>query len=142
MVSPICCALDKPTFINGIAILTSPQKPLKRSSLQPPWSTTLYFFLCMGGFVVQTDTGPPKRFDPADLVDMINDGTVETPMVSDADINDHSKASWLTKSLALLQVIWFVTQLLARAIERLPVTTLELFTMSIIVCALATYAFY
>lgn len=80
-------------------------------------------------------------FRPEDTVRLIHENIVETPNLEVQDIDDRSKASWITKSLALIQIIWFLTQLLARAIQKLPVTTLELFTLSIVSCAGFTYGF-
>src|SRR5277367_4161762 len=46
------------------------------------------------------------------------------------EIQDRSKSDWLAKTLALLQTLWFVTQCIARAIENLPTTELEIVTLA------------
>lgn len=96
----------------------------------------------MGGFVVQVDSTRNMLFKPEDAARLIHENIVEIPTLIDKDIDDHSKASWVSKSVALIQIIWFLTQLLARVIQRLPVTTLELFTLSIVSCAGFIYGFY
>lgn len=58
---------------------------------------------------------------------------------SKVELMDKSKGNWISKSITSIQVIWFVSQLVGRAIQRLPVTTLELFTCAIVVCTVATY---
>ncbi|KAF2676718.1 hypothetical protein K458DRAFT_379424 [Lentithecium fluviatile CBS 122367] len=103
------------------------------------WSLKQYHFLYMGGFVVQTDPTNKKCFLPKDFLRLIKEEVVEMPIIENEDIDDRSKASWVTKSIALVQVSWFLTQLLARAIKHLPVTTLELYTLSIVICAFVTY---
>ncbi|KAF2181756.1 hypothetical protein K469DRAFT_518305, partial [Zopfia rhizophila CBS 207.26] len=60
------------------------------------------------------------------------------PTIDGSDIDDKSKATWLTKSIALVQVVWFIAQIFGHAIQQLPVTTLELFTLSIVFCAAIT----
>lgn len=96
----------------------------------------------MGGFVVQVDSTRKMVFYPEITLRLIRDNIVDTPTLEKKDIEDHSKASWVTKSLAIIQIIWFLTQLLARAIQKLPVTTLELFTLSIVSCVCFTYGFH
>jgi hypothetical protein len=61
---------------------------------------------------------------------------------SDATIQDKSKSDSLAKSLALLQCTWFVAQVIARAIDSLPITTLELGTTALIGCASVAYGFW
>jgi hypothetical protein len=61
---------------------------------------------------------------------------------SDATIQDKSKSDSLAKSLALLQCTWFVAQVIARAIDSLPLTALELGTTALIGCASVAYGFW
>ena len=44
--------------------------------------------------------------------------------------------------ITCLQILWFVVQLIGRAVQHLPTTGLELFTLGIVVCSLGTYAAY
>lgn len=104
------------------------------------WSLKHYYFLEMGGYVIQTDQMHRIRIDSLVLIELIRDGIIEAPELEDEDIDDRSKANWFTKFIALLQVTYFIAQLLARAIDQLPITTLELFTLGIVFCALVTYA--
>lgn len=48
--------------------------------------------------------------------------------VTDATIDDKSKASPVQKGLVLLQVLWMATQCISRASYGLPITLLELHT--------------
>ena len=41
--------------------------------------------------------------------------------------------------LALTRVFWFVTQLIGRAVQHLPITALELFTAGIVICEIVMY---
>jgi hypothetical protein len=61
--------------------------------------------------------------------------------LSEAAISDRSKASALAKALVVMQVLWFVVQTIARALEGLPITHLEvvclaftLFNIGMYVC--------
>ena len=57
----------------------------------------------------------------------------------DEDIADKSKSDSVAKCITLLQVLWFAVQLIGRAVERLPITTLELLRMGFVVCTTVTY---
>ena len=46
------------------------------------------------------------------------------------EIQDRSKSDWLAKTIALLQTLWFVTQCIARGVENLPTTELEIVTLA------------
>ncbi|TRX93761.1 hypothetical protein FHL15_005437 [Xylaria flabelliformis] len=56
------------------------------------------------------------------------------------DIEDKSKADWLLKFLAILQVTWLVLTVIVRGASSLPVTQLEIATVAFSVSAIATYA--
>ena len=49
---------------------------------------------------------------------------------TEVEIKDEEKSDWLAKFLVLLQTSWFVTQCIARFIEHLPLTHLEIVTLA------------
>ena len=59
-----------------------------------------------------------------------------------AEIKDKGKSDWLAKSLVLLQTSWFVMQCIARAIEHLPVTHLEIVTLAYAAMNFVIYIFW
>ncbi|MCJ1312302.1 hypothetical protein MMC25_005976 [Agyrium rufum] len=61
------------------------------------------------------------------------------PRVSLGDIKDKSKSDAITKIIALGQATWMVIQILGRVAQHLPVTQLEINTMSHVVCAFGIY---
>lgn len=77
------------------------------------------------------------RLDPQDFSRLVKLRLLDLP--SKVELMDKSKGDWISKSITSIQVIWFVSQLVGRAVQRLPVTTLELFTCAIVVCTAATY---
>lgn len=58
------------------------------------------------------------------------------------DIADRSKGDALTKGFAVLQTSWFIMQCIARAVQRLPITTLELATIAFASLNVVTYLFW
>ncbi len=55
------------------------------------------------------------------------------------DIDDKSKADGLTKAFALVQCSWLLIQLIARAVQGLAITELELSTGAFVLCAFIMY---
>lgn len=51
-------------------------------------------------------------------------------------------ADKFAKAIAVFQILWFLAQMVARGIQRLPITLLELATITIITCTGATFFFW
>jgi hypothetical protein len=64
---------------------------------------------------------------------------VSLPRLTEDDINDRSKSDALVKAITAFNVLWLVVQLIVRAAQHLPVTQLEIVTLSFALCSLATY---
>lgn len=79
----------------------------------------------MGGFAVQYNSGgiesSPQRLLPTEMFDLFMSKTLDWPDVDDKEIEDRSKADWLVKATASSQVLWFVAQIIGRAIQGLAV---------------------
>ena len=58
------------------------------------------------------------------------------------EIEDKGKSDWLAKSLVLLQTSWFIMQCVARAIDHLPVTHLEIVTLAYAAMNFVIYIFW
>jgi hypothetical protein len=116
---------------------------MTKQEKQSNWSLKQSFFLNMGGFVVQNDSSIDEkhriRVRPEVLLKLFQRKAMPWPTLSDAEINDRSKADWIAKGLAIIQSLWFTTQLIGRWAQGLAVTTLELFTFGIVICAIVTY---
>ena len=129
---------------------------LSDSSLEQRWSMTHGFFIIMGGFhlferssketgndnrgVPQEDDKPLHPLQASDLARF--DGYSEFSMPTEAEIKDKGKSDWLAKTLVLLQTSWFVMQCIARAIEHLPVTHLEIVTLAYAAMNFVIYVFW
>src|SRR5438105_11223396 len=61
---------------------------------------------------------------------------------SKEDIEDKCKADGLVKSIAAVQFLWFLTSTLARIVEGLPITTLELSTLAYIPGTMLAIAYW
>ena len=70
------------------------------------------------------------------------DGYESFIMPTEAEIKDKGKSDWLAKFLVLLQTSWFVLQCIARAIEHLPITHLEIVTLAYAAMNFVIYIFW
>lgn len=61
------------------------------------------------------------------------------PSIDDVQIEDKSKSDGLVRVLAILQVSWLAIQLIARRVDGLPPTQLEISTLAFSACAFVLY---
>lgn len=127
----------------------------------PPWSMVHAHFLQMGGFrllftaeenVLFTSEQEPQgplirkeftkhRSGTADIYEanltfdsfkrLLLDKRIKLPTISEAELNDKSKADAISKGIALLQTAWFVIQVVARVQQNLAISELELTTAAL-----------
>lgn len=101
----------------------------------------------MGGFVFDTTdeepflprSAPRIRLQPDGVAFLRKHAPEIIPTLSREEILDKSKADGLSKALACLQAGWFCTQIIARAIQNLPISLLELTTLAHAFCMIAAY---
>ena len=84
---------------------------------------------------------------PLAAIHLYGDNTLDIDFSSftvptEEEIKDRGKSDWLAKSLVLLQTSWFVMQCIARAIEHLPVTHLEIVTLAYAAMNFVIYVFW
>jgi hypothetical protein len=115
------------------------------SKIPPDWSIVHYYYANMGGFCMQwkdeADGSVKLGFLDGDQVPTLlhQNQLSDSAHLSREAIQDRGKADWLVKVLALVQMAWLVLQCVARAIQRLPLTTFELSTLAYIPCALLIF---
>jgi hypothetical protein len=97
----------------------------------------------MGGFEMQC-IDSNHRLSLTEIKDLITNNAipVSSIAITKEEISDRSKTDLLSKLIACPRILWFIIQLTGRAVQHLPTTNLELFTLGIVVCSLGTYAAY
>ena len=138
--------------------------------LDQGWSTTHGFFVIMGGFhlfqhgpvgtsnneaILHGDDIPLRPLAARDLYDdghrpiwdrresiRVDIDFTSFTVPTEEEIKDKGKSDWLAKSLVLLQTSWFVMQCIARAIEHLPITHLEIVTIAYAAMSFVIYIFW
>ncbi|KAF7979531.1 hypothetical protein HWV62_42116 [Athelia sp. TMB] len=101
------------------------------------WKIEHAFFVIMGGYHLYNKNGPCHPLSPADVVDLVRRGHLVAP--SSDELANQSKGDALSKGVAIVQTMWFVMQCIARRIENLPVTSLEVMTLAYTVITVAMY---
>ncbi|KAF4616727.1 hypothetical protein D9613_008662 [Agrocybe pediades] len=113
----------------------------KASRLNGRAPTVSFKFLQMGGLMLH-DKGRAKQVLGWETLMhcYYQAGRIDLSSVTEASINDHSKADGLAKGLALLQTFWFIVQCIARFSDKsLVLTGLELATAALAVLSLIMY---
>ena len=103
------------------------------------WSIRHGFYANMGGFVLQPSDCPAFPINSKQLHWLIKRGYVDYPTMTAKEVWDKSKADGFQKSLTCLQTGWFIIQIVGRAIQHLPITTLEITTLSFVLCTLVMF---
>ena len=108
-----------------------------------PWTMDQAFFAVSGGVALDTSPfwhRPHMSLTPNGIILLAEIGLL--PSFSKQDVQDRSRADAIAKSISCLQASWFFIQGVARVSAGLPLTLLELHTMTHIICALAMYAIW
>lgn len=92
----------------------------------------------MGGFHQFDGNKPLVYLRPQDVYNLVVDGLITPPSVE--EINDRSKSDTFSKVIVLVQTMWFVTQSIARHLEHLPISQLEIATLAYTIPILGLYA--
>jgi hypothetical protein len=108
------------------------------------WTWSHGFFVIMGGFVLH-DSGGKRPLYPLDLENidkLVQRGAIDFPDITDKEIQDRSKGDVISKGFAVIQTGWFITQCVARGVEHLAITELEITTLAFAFLNLVTYMFW
>lgn len=113
------------------------------------WGLTHAFFAIMGGFKLakpkpdgQVGYDDVGALSPAMLHKLAKAGRVDLSLITEDVINDKSKGDLISKGFVVLQTTWFIIQILARFIQHLAVTELEIVTLAFAVLNFLTYGFW
>ncbi|KAF2095834.1 hypothetical protein NA57DRAFT_43632 [Rhizodiscina lignyota] len=111
-----------------------------RSDVSPKsWTLTHAQYVNMGGFSLVFSNDSRYRLNAPQFLALLSNDCIKLPRISERDIQDKSNADSFQKTFACLQIGWFLSYVASRAIQQLPVTTLELFTVGFISCTFFTY---
>jgi hypothetical protein len=87
----------------------------------------------MGGFMLFEGNIADGVLSPERFSELLAAGMIEFPTVTVEEIEDRSKADAFSKAIALGQTLWFIVQCLARSVQHIDLTLVELLTLSLAV---------
>ncbi|KAJ3566104.1 hypothetical protein NP233_g7218 [Leucocoprinus birnbaumii] len=132
------------------------RRPNDRMTPDRSWGLTHGFLLEMHGLRYFKDSQPftPTDDAPHPITSMVarkvmskaHDGLVsrlsqlsKPAYISEDEINDKSKGDFFTKLVVVIQTTWFIVQCVARWVQRLHVTELEIITLAFATLNIITY---
>lgn len=108
----------------------------------PQWTMRHAFFADMGGFLLQSPDAPSFPVDSDQLAYLVDMKYLPCPAVDEMAIRDRNKADGFARFITTVQMTWFCIQCLARWIEGLAVSTLEVTTFATILATLNSLFFW
>jgi hypothetical protein len=105
-----------------------------------PWTLSQAFFALSGGYSIpsSSQSHPHSTLTATGVLFLLHLNLL--PQASPSAISDKSKADAIAKVFVCCQTGWFIVQVIARAVAKLPITTLEIHVLVHVVCAFAVYA--
>ncbi|KAH8667716.1 hypothetical protein BGZ61DRAFT_364844 [Ilyonectria robusta] len=106
------------------------------------WKMAHSFFADSGGFLLRCPHYPPFPIQARGIMYLVSQNHIPVPKVTRREILDRSKTNKLGKTLALMQSLYLVCQVVARYIQGLEISSLEILTLSFLSCTIPTYIFW
>ncbi|KAG2352521.1 hypothetical protein BDR07DRAFT_1466291, partial [Suillus spraguei] len=103
------------------------------------WTQMHSFFVLMGRFMLYMDGEPYLTLRHDYIFKLIREGCIDVPVLTSEQIHDRSKGNAISKGLIMLQVAWFIMELITPVIYHLEITQLEIGTFAFAVLNFLTY---
>lgn len=106
------------------------------------WRLEHAFYANSGGFLLQCPDCAAFPVNAASVYFLVSKGYIDLPDMTADEIKDKSKADSFAKFVAIFQGFWLVAQTIARLVQGLPLSQLELFTLAFVVSTAMSYYFW
>lgn len=114
----------------------------KKIQRDKPWSLTHAMFANSGGIVLRDRQGGVRRVTAEELLILVRKRIIPMPTISKNDITDKSKTDAFKMTMAIIQIIWILGQVLSMWKHNQPVTLLEYQVLSCTMYAAFGYWFW
>ncbi|KAF8836772.1 hypothetical protein BDN67DRAFT_1014387 [Paxillus ammoniavirescens] len=105
------------------------------------WTRTHGFFALMGGFILQD--GPQQELlNTREGLACLADDNIVNPKITKEQIGDRSKSNALGNAILVLQLSWFILQVIARAVNHVAITLVEIDTLALAALSLPLFFFW
>ncbi|KIJ14008.1 hypothetical protein PAXINDRAFT_100363 [Paxillus involutus ATCC 200175] len=115
---------------------------IQRDLSSHQWTRTHGFFVLMGGFILQDGAHRELVKTRYDLKGLRLDVKIMNPKITKKQIRDRSKSDVLGNMLLVLQLSWFILQVIARATNHLAITLVEIDTLALAALSLLLFFFW
>ncbi|KIJ14020.1 hypothetical protein PAXINDRAFT_32335, partial [Paxillus involutus ATCC 200175] len=105
------------------------------------WTRAHGFFALMGGFILQ-DGRERELLNTCETLQHLRDGKIVNAKITKKEIKDRSKSDGLGNALLVLQLSWFILQVIARAANDLAITLVEIDTLALATLSLPLFFFW
>ena len=108
------------------------------------WTMTHAFLADMGGFVLHAPDFVPFPLNAKQVHFLVTNGYVPYSVVAidTRVISEKNKGGGLVRFITVSQILWFSVNSIARVVQHLDLTTMELSTLAFIICTLGTYVLW
>lgn len=106
------------------------------------WRLEHAFYANSGGFLLQCPDCAAFPVNAASVYFLVFKGYIDLPDITADEIKDKSKADSFAKFAAIFQGFWLIAQTIARLVQGLPLSQLELFTLAFVVSTAMSYFFW
>ncbi|PMD52698.1 uncharacterized protein K444DRAFT_668383 [Hyaloscypha bicolor E] len=103
------------------------------------WTVVHGLFAESGGFVLHSPDMPPFPINNRAIYYLAGKSYIEVPSVTKDEIQDHSKKDRVAKVVAIVQGTYMIAQCIARAIQHMQISNLELVTVAFVGCTCVTF---
>ena len=108
---------------------------------QQDWIMTHMLFAFADDFWVRTSNDRESKCHFKQIRDLIIHDSIENPSILQDELKSRAKTNWTVKLIVILQILWFLIQILARATQHYHITSLEILTVAFVFCSIPIYAF-
>ncbi|KAF8642785.1 hypothetical protein AX16_009418 [Volvariella volvacea WC 439] len=118
---------------------------IARENQDRRWTVTHGFFIQMGGLVQCIKEGERTRYEvlcPPGPWALQEWKSTKIPFIPEKEIQDHGKGDLLAKAVVVIQTTWFVAQCIARHVQGLVLTEIELITLAFATLNVITYGLW
>ncbi|KAL3420188.1 hypothetical protein PVAG01_08687 [Phlyctema vagabunda] len=102
------------------------------------WTIKHAFYANSGGFYLYTPDFKPIPLDAKQMLYLIKNEYITYPVLSDKSIDDKNKVDVLLRVVSVGQILWFSCSLIARGVQGLVISGMELTTAAFILCTFGT----
>lgn len=140
----LCAAAPEVVFQAALGQWLSAKKATRlfNGSGYSDWTLRHSFFVDMGALHLRCSDQSSFPINSRQLHFLIIQGYVAYPSIEESQIRDRNKVDGTLRLITLFQTLFFQTNMLLRAVQKLAITALELSTSAFVILSVSTTVFW